>query len=236
METSYFSEKHHKKKHQSLPTTTLYDDNRHQQYASLSSDELMKLPKPKQNNPEEASIQISVENFVDEKFQEDYVPYEKKSIHQHYHHPIQQPHMHSNSCDRLVSAYDVQRDKRYYFTNTLTPVRVYIKYDKQHNKTPLESAKKVKNVVDLATLKLGNKINLQLLRYNVGVSKEFLKDASSMTFIKETLSFIPASAIMKKHDNFESYSDNIMKHAQNKIELPAIGDIMRKTLIKKKKL
>ena len=95
----------------------------------------------------------------------DYVPLKgNRDFHVHIHEAKQLPHMHGVDCDRLMSAIDIQRDKRYYFTCDKTPVRVYIKYEEEQEKR----------------VKKGHSL-----------SKKFSKEASNLIFIQETLSFIP---------------------------------------------
>ena len=64
-----------------------------------------------------------------------YLPFKNKDFHLHPHLNKEKPHIHSLGCDPFVSGYDLQRETRYYFTNDKTPVRCYIKYDHNKNKT-----------------------------------------------------------------------------------------------------
>ena len=70
----------------------------------------------------------SIQNRVIKKPKGDYVPYKNKELHRHNHVGKKQPHIHSTECEQFISAHDINREKRYYFTNELTPVRVYINY------------------------------------------------------------------------------------------------------------
>jgi hypothetical protein len=113
----------------------------------------------------------------------EYVPFKGKDLHIHCHSDIKLPHIHSSCCDRVVSAHDANRDKRYYFTNELTPVRVYINYN---NKEPGEDDKHA--FVPFNTTNQNTKLR---------VSEKFLKEITSMKFVKETLSFIPSNPMAK---------------------------------------
>jgi hypothetical protein len=112
------------------------------------------------------SIRSNDEDRINEEIAKEYSPFKNKIIHLHIHPEYKLPHIHKTECESLITGRDNQREKRYYFTNELTPVRVYIKY---------ESIK--------MELLLRNKIK--------GVSDKFQKEVASCRFIEETLSFVP---------------------------------------------
>ena len=123
----------------------------------------------------------------------EYVPYKDKDLHIHYHSDLKLPHIHSSSCERVVSAHDTNREKRYYFTNKLTPVRVYINYSSNHKEH--DNDKKA-----LVTI---NSANNQNATSKISVSEKFFKEISNMKFVKETLSFIPNSASKNQNSSNE---------------------------------
>jgi hypothetical protein len=136
---------------------------------------------------------------INEEFEEyistDYEPINNKEMHLHHHHTEHKlPHLHTFGCERLITAFDKQREKRYYFTNELTPVRVYIKYNQNQN------GKKFVNIAATPTIKENNKFN--------GVSEKFLKEVTNCRFIEETLSFIP---IITRHHKKQSSCDDLVK-------------------------
>jgi hypothetical protein len=102
----------------------------------------------------------------------DYVPYKNKELHRHNHVGKKQPHIHTKGCEQFISAHDINREKRYYFTNELTPVRVYINYTYNEEKIEIK--------------KFSDK--------DRGISKKFKKEISNMVFIQDTRSFIPSIA------------------------------------------
>jgi hypothetical protein len=124
----------------------------------------------------------------------DYMPFFNKQFHVHNHSEHKLPHLHTLGCERLITAFDKQREKRYYFTNELTPVRVYIKYNQNQN------GKKFVNIAATPTIKENNKFN--------GVSEKFLKEVTNCRFIEETLSFIP---IITRHHKKQSSCDDLVK-------------------------
>jgi hypothetical protein len=122
-----------------------------------------------------------------------FTPYENKVVHQHDH--LSFPHIHRRDCNRLVSGSDKNRDKRFYFTRNVTPVRVYVRYEHTGGS---KSAKK------LAATELpkfahynGQKLNANVLRNTLGMSNKFIKEASNLVFVHESLSFIPADQSAK---------------------------------------
>ena len=151
----------------------------------------------------------------------DYVPFINKQFHVHNHSERKFPHLHTIGCERLMTAFDKQRDKRYYFTNKLTPVRVYIKYDKEH-----ESAKKSKNSVTPSSNDYkDNKLPV--------ISAKFLKETSTCRFIKETLSFIPISTRYSKNnlDIEGSIKSPRSDNTNNLRKMSNISDNLRKLSI-----
>ena len=83
-----------------------------------------------------------------------------------------------------MSAHDIERNKRYYFTNNLTPVRVYINY--YANITEEDNNEKKINFPRPPTT---------YAKYNTGISKKFQQEVLNCQFMKETRSFIPNSAV-----------------------------------------
>ena len=108
---------------------------------------------------------------------QEYVPFKNKDLHKHSHNGRTVPHIHEtgSGCERVISAFDINREKRYYFTNNLTPVRVYVSYGGIHKEKEKENEKNIFTVNDTRIL----------------VSDNFLHETAHMKFIKETLSFIP---------------------------------------------
>jgi hypothetical protein len=137
-------------------------------------------------------IKKSPREEFEENISKDYEPINNKEIHLHHHHTEHKlPHLHTLGCERLITAFDKQRAKRYYFTNELTPVRVYIKYNENENR---------KNIAATPTTKENHKFN--------GISEKFLKEITNCRFIEETLSFIP---ILTRHHKKQSSFDDLVK-------------------------
>lgn len=151
---------------------------------------------------------IETEKIIDTGFVAD----QNKVIHQHDH--LNYPHMHQTECNRLLSGIDKNRDKRYYFTRHVTPVRVYISYDKG------ASAYNRRAVDEFDELN-GRQLSANCLKNQIGISSKFLKDASEFYFIRETLSFVPVlneeqiQAFKKKH---HQKHDTHAKQHESKIE------------------
>jgi hypothetical protein len=123
-------------------------------------------------------------------------------MHLHNHHTEHKlPHLHTFGCERLITAFDKQREKRYYFTNELTPVRVYIKYDKE-----LDNQKKIPP--NNREIDLKNKLS--------GISAKFSKEITNCRFIKETLSYIPISTRYSKTNLDFEESDQSARSENNK--------------------
>ena len=87
-----------------------------------------------------------------------------------------------------MTAFDKQREKRYYFTNELTPVRVYIKYDKEHEST--QKRNYLNTLCSTPTIKDENKFE-SIKNKLRNISEKFQKEISNCKFIEETLSFVP---------------------------------------------
>lgn len=106
----------------------------------------------------------------------DYLPISKPM---HLHDHINRPHLHSSECDRLISGYDKDRHKRFYFTTNLTPVRCYVSYSKT-----ISSIKKDLNDYN------GNQVPKNTL-LRLGISHEYINEVTKFIFSKETCSFTP---------------------------------------------
>ena len=143
-------------------------------YSSLSNEDFMKLKTGKSNRKSKKSL-----------IEEEYVPFKNKNLHEHHHENHKLPHIHSHDCDPFVSAYDLERWTRYYFTNDKTPVRCYIKYEYVE-----------KNEKHDTELNRETPINNNLFH----VSKEFVKETENLVFIEKTRSFIPNNEF-DKNDN-----------------------------------
>lgn len=116
---------------------------------------------------------------------DEYVPIKSRIIHKHEH--LDGPHMHNNECNRLTSAIDKDRAKRFYFTNSVTPVRVYISYENNSKNDKY-------NLETINGMKLGRSV-----LFGIGLSPKFVDEAANFIFHKDTLSFIPAISD-KKHN------------------------------------
>jgi hypothetical protein len=103
----------------------------------------------------------------------------------HFHNHEKKPHMHSTNCDRYVSGIDQNRDKRFYFTSNLTPVRVYLNY----NETP-----KIEDKNHFSSLQ-GRKLSPKSLRKNFNLKDSFISVAKNLVFVSSSSSsnksFIP---------------------------------------------
>lgn len=149
-------------------------------------------------------------DYDDGRFQEDltYKPYINQTIlHQHVHKNYKKPHMHNNECNRILSAYDLDRSKRYYFTSQITPVRVYVNYYEKKQITASSMFAKEYSEFKLDNLH-AKKLNVNLLQYQLGVSKKFLKEASNLIFNKYSMSFTPFII------------PNTNTHDKNRVETP----------------
>ena len=213
--------------------------SRNSKYLSLSNDDFMKNTKyraiisrnlgEKSKKSEAHHHKSPFEEAKSEELEDDkeYIPYAYRDLHRHCHNSSQLPHIHNKSeCDRLMTAFDKQREKRYYFTNHLTPVRVYIKYetvkiDKSPEGTPIKSA---------------NKRNQLFLRHSLGVSKKFLKEAANMRFVKETLSFIPTGSKYPQFAKLQDGDNESLKSVRSDSRAQATKLMARKKSIVKKSL
>lgn len=164
-------EKYQRRAWSSLPTTCLFDTNLlKQKKVNFTNSEIETLPR---------KLSMTTEKSIDIGF----TAYPNTLVHQHNH--LRRPHMHEKDCDRLTSGFDKNREKRFYFTCQLTPVRVYINYDK------------VSSSIDrrLPNEKLDEfncrQLSPTCLKSKIGLSQKFIKDASEYFFLTETLSFVP---------------------------------------------
>jgi hypothetical protein len=140
----------------------------------------------------------------------DYMPFFNKQFHVHNHTEHKLPHLHTLGCERLITAFDKQREKRYYFTNELTPVRAYIKYDKE-----LDNKKKSPS----------NNREIDLKNRLPGISAKFSKEITNCRFIKETLSYIPISTRFSKTNLEVEESDQSARSENNKNNLRRMSNI-----------
>ena len=132
------------------------------------------------------SIRSNDEDRIDEEIAKEYSPFKNKIIHLHIHPEYKLPHIHKSECENLITGRDNQRERRYYFTNELTPVRVYIKYDHHNESIKMEYF-------------LRNKIK--------GISAKFQKEAANCKFIEDTLSFIPITRMNENQNNSRRLSN-----------------------------
>jgi hypothetical protein len=116
-----------------------------------------------------------------------YVPFNKSNFHVHDHRLT--PHIHSFECERYSSGYDKSRNYRFYFTKTLTPVRVYMTYANKSSKFVLPSInEEVRQVKDYLN---GRKLGAEILKNQLRLKPELIEDAQNLIFLKDSLSFVP---------------------------------------------
>jgi hypothetical protein len=172
----------------------------------------------------------------------------------HFHNHEKKPHMHSTNCDRYVSGIDQNRDKRFYFTSNLTPVRVYLNY----NNTP-----QIEGQIHFGSLH-GRKLSPKSLRKNFKLKDSFINVAKNLVFVSSSSSsyksFIPPDIyanrikrrshsashthldqVFKKssQDNFRNSQDNIksskLKHDLKSIQFESSNKIKKSTIETKEK-
>ena len=159
-----------------------------------------------------------------------FVAYPNKIVHQHKHY--RNPHMHNTDCNRLVSGYDLNRDKRFYFTTTTTPVRVYIKYERgvssKPKKNKYDALKKHEQHLN------GQKLNAATLRNKIGLSSKFIKEAQNLVFNIDTLSFAPITTTTATHGvTYELNNTNLPN--SNRTESRCSNDTQKQAKTKKQK-
>jgi hypothetical protein len=127
-----------------------------------------------------------------------YIPFvHSKNVHLHDHRPT--PHIHSYGCERFTSGKDQNRNFRFYFTKNLTPVRVYINYASNNNNNNDDNflllpsiSEEYRQVKDSLN---GRKLSSKVLTNQLKLAPEFVQDASSLIFLKDSLSFVPSSLL-----------------------------------------
>lgn len=120
-----------------------------------------------------------------------FVAYTGASIHEHNH--LENPHVHSTTCERYVSGLDKNRESRFYFTQNKTPVRVYLSYnDKLIGSQTLEKDDLKNQPPPQAIVNLnGRKLSPRTLKTQLKISPQFVEEAKNYIFVKDTLSLVP---------------------------------------------
>ena len=208
--------------------------SRNSSYLTILTDDFkVKMAKHSEKRREHSrSPHKSFVDEVDEEKSKDYIPFKNKKLHVHCHPDKKLPHLHASGCERVMTAYDRQREKRYYFTNKLTPVRVYIRYDKEVEKKSYNNNSSLN--FEAPAYKEGSKMELLNLRNKLGISSKFLKETSTMRFIKETLSFIPITTRFSKAslDMDDSFKTSRSEDVGNSLrKMSTLSESMRKLSI-----
>jgi hypothetical protein len=155
----------------SLPTVSLFSANQlTQKRVKFTNSSVTPVP---------IKLAMTTEKSIDIGF----TAYANTLVHQHNH--LRRPHMHEKDCDRLTSGFDKNREKRFYFTCQLTPVRVYVNYDRASSTMDCRLPNDKLDEFNCRQL------DASCLKSNFGISQKFIKDASEFYFLKETLSFVP---------------------------------------------
>ena len=123
-----------------------------------------------------------------------FVGFNRANVHEHNHVNRTEPHMHRAECERYASGFDRNRECRFYFTKSKTPVRVYLKYNE---KLALATGHEYRddtnnlNVSQLNPTLNGRKLSARTLKGQLKISSKFVDEAKNFVFIRENLSLVP---------------------------------------------
>lgn len=118
-----------------------------------------------------------------------FVAFNEANIHEHDHRLT--PHLHSFECDRYSSGTDQNRNSRFYFTKTTTPVRVYLSYNEKLLMPSIDEVKTDDKMGQFNAQLNGRKLSPRTLRNQLRLSQKFIEDAKNLVFLNDSLSLVP---------------------------------------------